>query len=753
MDSVGAYDFVAKGNVRMLLGFVVLDLIIARPTSAHTAPYITSPAFATTRSYDLATSTVPPQPPRQPAIIQQPSTSNAFTYDADNWAVFDAFNSDANRFNTYSTGDSYGDSTYCLTDNCLINTVDYYTNNGLKTITEGTVPIPVTAPHLNGLLFLIPAFIGAMGLAAMLAWKKYDVANWFATITVVLLLIFLPLMFVFASLLFPALMIQADICYGGLNLGYDMLVQQRDTICTMIGGTGPADDCVYTLDGFDIILNIPALYQDVLGGQCDSTLTDNAVLAMFNSLRDSAMLWPDEKVTAAIINFNNNTDGLTIQPLLASVLHAAAAETSTHLQDFITSLSSQLSCDALHASFSDIKSSFCCSVTSSLYWFFGSWFLIGLTSLVCGVPAAVCGRKRFAAEIPDKELRIIDRYFSKDRVLREEGYVRKGRGASVENGGGHLRRRSKGSVAPLEDDVNAIEMAYAKAEREKAEVDAALKAIEAAERAEKDRNNGGGDHGEGGVGSLAMHARGNQLDAGAERIDVIVASPSASHEPSQSGVGEDDAADVDDRRGMNTLLGGNGAGRKRPSALQHPMGLNLSRTSLGASHDSHSRSDNPSDFGLAPTPSPVPVTPLAYTDIDEEKLPETTAPTPLAILVHRPSAPHRSAAGGVFSYGEESDGEAEADDVASYARKWPSLSGREEEERKAMEQSQQGQLSQRTPSLSFASRTPVSAPPAVRPSVEGVRDGGEDSLDGDSTSEEDESSDEDEADNKMPTFR
>ena len=737
-DSVGAYDFIGRSdNVRSYL-----DLVYSSDYSTYGAIYYFGSIY---NAFDDAITVLNPN--NLLASSSTNATAATFTYDAYNWAVFDTFNADANRVNAYAGGNAYPSGTLCLTDNCLRNTVDYYTNNGLKTITGGTVPIPVTAPHLNGLLFLIPAFIAALGLAAMLAWKKYEWASGLATATVVLLLVFLPLIFVFALVLFPALMIQADVCYGGLNLGYNVLVQQRDTICTMIGGTGPADDCVYTLDGFDININIPALYQDVLGGQCDSTVTDNAVLAMFNSIRDSAMLWPDEKVAKAIINFNNNTEGLTIQPLLAAVLHSAAAETSTHLQDFITSLSSELSCDALHASFSTIKSSFCCSVTSSLYWFFGSWFLIGLTSLVCGVPAAVCGRKRFAAEIPDKELRIIDRYFSKDRVLREEGYMKKAR-SSVENAG-HLRRRSKGSVAPLDDDVNAIEMAYARAEREKAEVNAALKAIDAAERAHKDRSgSSSGGRGEAGDGGLVRHARGSRPDMGAERIDVIVASPSASNEPSQNSVG-DDAADVDDRRGLNARLGGGGnVGRKRPSALQHPMGLNQSRTSLGAPYNDNHSVSNPAgaDFNIALTPSPIPVTPLAYTDVDEEKLPATTAPTPLAILVHRPSAPAARGGGGVFSYGEDSDGEAEADDVASYARKWPSLSGRDEEEKKAIEQ-------QRTPSLSFAPSTP-SAPPAIRPSIEGVRDAGEDSLDGDSTSEEDESSgDDDDAGNHMPTFR
>ena len=759
-DSVGSYDFVNRSvNVRSYL-----DMIYSSEYSMYGAIYYLGSIVS--QFYDAITVLNPNNLVSLESISTTTTntSASAIAYDPANWASFDTFDSRANRVNAFADGSSYPSSTtLCLTDNCLHNTIDYYTQTGLQTLTAGVVPVPVTALHLNGLLFLIPAVIGLLGFAALMAWRKWGVANWLATLTVILLCVFLPLMFVFALVLFPVLVVQADVCYGGLNLGYNMLVQQRDTICTMIGGQGPADNCVYTLDGFDIILNIPALYEDVLGGQCDSSVTDNAVLAMFNSIRDSASLWPDAKVTDAIANFNNNTGGLTIQPRLASVLHSAAAETSAHLQDFITELSGQLSCDALHASFANVKSAFCCSVTSSLYWFAGSWFLIGLTCLLCGVPAAVCGRKRFAAEIPDSELKTIDRYFSKDRVLREEGYLKKGRGGSVEKDGhgGPRRRGSKGgSVAPMEDEGNAIEMAYLKAEREKAEVDAALKAIEAAERAERERN-AAGEPGEGADGGLAVRALGARRDSGGERIDVIVASPSGSHEPSQNW---QDAADRDDRRGVNAMLGGN-AQRKRPSALQHPMGINISRTSLTPSPNPNSANDY---LNSAPalTPSPFPVNPLPYTDDadDDGKLPPgTSAPTPLAILVHRPSAPGGGGGGGVFSYGEESDGEGEeeAEDVESYARKWPSLSGREEEERKAMEQSSrqgQGPLSQqRTPSLSVAASavTPVSPMRAIRPSVEGVRDTGEDSLDAESTSEEDESSedDDDEVGNHMPTFR
>ena len=668
-------------------------------------------------------------------------------YNASEWAAFTSYNGLSNRVNADHTGAAYPSGYYCLTQACLDNTVDYYTNTGLSTLTSGTIPVAVTAPHLNGLLFLVPAFIGLLGLVALGLFRSYKWSSVAASVTAGLILVFLPLVFLFAMVLFPAVMVQGDVCYGGVNLGYSLLQQQHDTVCTAIGGTGTADNCVYLVDGFSIILDLPRLYTDVLGGQCSDDATDDAVLALFNSVRSSASTWPDQKVSAAIASFNNNTAGVQLQPAFAAILHAAAQDTSASMDAFITDVAGGFTCEALSANWAAIHSSFCCSVTAALYWFFGCWFLIGLSMLGCGVPAAVCGRKRLAADIPSNELRIIDRHFSKERVLKEEGWVKKSRALSVD------RRRSQGSVVPLSAEVDAIEMAYLKAEKEKIDAEAARRAGNAGEGGAAldpaDDQPGGQGQRSGSDAQLggAMSARGS-------RIDVVVASPSASLEPSVAPRGSfsssHDGADADDRRGLNIVLGGDGAAsaRQRPASLDHPMGFNRS-------HSSYS----PRTSTSVPPRSPVvPLTPSAPAMEGEADEP----PTPMAILVHRPSlvvgeAKKRGGLG-VFSYSE--DAEEEDADPSAFVNKWPSLSLGGLEERRREEEAGDARPSvsgSRSGSvLAVVTREAdglvsavAASPPAAEQTVEGIRDAavavaGDDSSDDVSSSSGEDSDDDDE---------
>ena len=712
-------------------------------------------------------------------------------YNATEWAGFAVFNSLPNRVNVDWQGNGYPQGAYCLTQACLDNTVDYYTNTGLKTLTSGAVPLAVTVPHLNGLLFLIPAIIGLTGLVALLMFRRYAWAKSVAGLTAALLLIFLPLVWLFALVMFPFLILQGDACYGGLNLGYQVLTQHHDAVCAAIGGTGSADQCSYDVDGFSIVLNLPQLYVDVLGGKCDDGQVDDAVLALFNSVRASAAVWPQAKVAAAITAFNNNTDAVQLQPRLTAVLQSAAGDMSGRLGDFITAAAGQLTCQALAADWAAVHSSVCCGVTTSLYWFFSSWTLIGFTMMGCGVPAAICGRKRFAADIPDKELKVIDRYFSKDRVLKEEGYLRRARGSL---GGEKVRPGSRGgSVAPLNAEVDAIEMAYLRAEKEKmAAGEAAPDPAAAAAAAGPDPSappayDEAGEAGEGGMGPLHVGEAG-ALSA-RDRIDVIVASPSGSGRVSVSR-GSHEGADADDRRGVNATLGADARSRRRPQSLDHPLALN------------HSRSGQ--SLGGTLTPSPQPLTPGVggWVEGEEEeeeeeeegKVAVSEAPTPMAILVHRPSQAGRghaasagSSRGAVFSYaqaGEEEEEVGGGQDPASYANKWPSLSLGGLEEKKGEEDEggsgrvvagsvasvgsmgsvsgrsggsrsgrvtgyaatpiQMAQVGTRLGSMGGLGSTPGSRVAAVSRSAEGVPESGsvESSLD-ESTSEEDISEDED----------
>ena len=591
---------------------------------------------------------------------------------------FSTFNQLANRVNADHNGNSYGDAIYCLTDACISNTIHYYSTTSIHSMTSGAVPLSVTLQNLNGLLYLIPTLIAVLGFSAMLFWRKYRYASRISSLTAALILIFLPLIFLLAVVTFPFVLLQGDMCYGGENVGYNVLTARQDTICSAIGGTGTAATCEYSLDGFSILLNLPQLYTDVLSGQCEDGLEDDAVLSVFNSIRASAVTWPVGKISAALSQFSNNSLGVRVQPLLSSVLYRAAEDASDHLLQLIGSLSSNVTCSALNADWLQVKSAFCCSTTTAMYWMLGCWLLIGLSMLCCGLPAAVCGRKRFAADIDVRHLRLIDRYFDKERVLKEEAWARNRR-ASMELLRG--RRRSTahsraGSVAPLGEEVHAIEMAHLKVEREKAEQEAALKAMRKAEAMSLGGAATPPQRGQEGDRAHLQPGEGVRGDS-RSRIEVVVPSPSGSvetsvhrFEPPSAGSESSDASDAGsveqqrERRGQSMPLHRGGeAGkregeRSRPRTLQHPMALNYSD-----SGQSPSPLLSPSSFGSLSqprTPQPVPSAPVQ---------PRSEAPTPMAVFIHnaRPSLAVGIGASAavsqrVFSYARDSDSDGEKEE-------------------------------------------------------------------------------------------
>ena len=750
-ESLGSYDFVSRSaKLRSYL-----DLLYTSDQLQFGSIHWLASIFTLfTSSLTVINPTNYPLPSPSPNSTAA-SSPIIDQYNASQWSTFTDFNQQRNRVNVDSQGDAYPSGAYCLTQACLDNTVDYYTDTGLQTLTSGAVPIPVTVPHLNGLLFLIPAFIGGFGLVALALYRSYKWSSWVASVTAGLILAFLPLIFIFAMLLFPLVIVQGDVCYGGVNLGYSMLQERSDAVCAQIGGQGTADNCVYFIDDdFSIILNLPELYRDVLGGQCSDSDVDDAVLALFNSVRASAEVWPAAKVAAAVTAFNNDSsDAVQLQPGLTGLLQAAAADTSVHLDAFITSLAEGVSCESLHSDWQAIHSSFCCSVTTAMYWFCGCWFLIGLTLLGCGVPAAVCGRKRLAAVIPEKELRVIDRHFSKDRVLKDEGWLRRSRAmeAMAAKGGVGRDGRSSRSVAPLEGEVEAIEMAYAKAEKDKAEgaADAAADPKPPADGADEGGDGSGPiPRGSGNVSAIGRSAR-------PSAIDVALPSPaSAEHRsPSYS----HSAADVDDRRGLNAALGGDRGGG-RAQSVDHPLALNrgstpsprMSSEGMGEVVGVSPRVSGVGRMGASPR-----VVAGAGAGAGEG---EEVPPTPMAILVHRPLAlsPKR----GVFSYVEDGEEEDGGGDVTSYQKKWPSLSSGALEERKVGCTTGAGEVDGgRGGSMGGYVRTPVlmaavggggvgmsglSSGGVRRAGVEGELEEektGEDSLD-ETSSEEEESSEE-----------
>ena len=306
-----------------------------------------------------------------------------------------------NRWNVDSSGATYTDERVCMTDTCLHNSIDWYYTQPLSTTTYHNVHV---APQtVTGPLLLLPFLLGVLGLASMSVWWSYRCSKALASLTACLVFCTVPLLFILAGFIFPLAMLQGDVCYGGANVGYQYVQAKQDAACTsFLGGVGTATDCVVGVDSLNATLDITGLLHTVVTGQCGSsgsaTSPPNSYDALFASLSSSAVSWPYTRV-ATVASALSNSSSITIQPTLYAVLNSTARNASTQLLTLISTINSTLSCERLYTDLTAVHSSFCCSLTSSLYWALSVWFLLSFTLCCCEGPAAIFGRKRFASRL------------------------------------------------------------------------------------------------------------------------------------------------------------------------------------------------------------------------------------------------------------------------------------------------------------------------------------------------------------------
>ena len=325
----------------------------------------------------------------------------AFHYFA---SVFDQFTGQDNvadptvdgegRWDDGPDGQQYAGGRVCMTDTCLHNSVDWYYGQPLSTTTS--VNLHLSPKTVTGPLLLLPFFLGLMGLASMCAWWSYRWSSALASVTACAVFCVVPPLFVLAGFAFPVAVLQGDLCYGGANVGYQYVQAKQDTACNaFLGGTGTASDCVVGVDSLNATVDITGLLQAVATGQC---VPDNGFDAVYSSLSTAAATWPATRVdTLAEALYNSSS--IAIQPTLYSLLDATAANASVQLVALIGAVQSQLSCAAVYSDLMTVRSSFCCSLTSSLYWALSVWFLLSFTLCCCEGPAAIIGRKRFSERL------------------------------------------------------------------------------------------------------------------------------------------------------------------------------------------------------------------------------------------------------------------------------------------------------------------------------------------------------------------
>ena len=305
------------------------------------------------------------------STLYSPTVSQfgAFHYFA---AIFDQFTGQdnlidpaidsPNRWNEDTQGNEYDNGRVCMTDGCLHNSIDWYYSQPLSTTTSFNVH--VSPQTVTGPLFIFPALLGVMGLLCLLGWWSYRCSKAMASITACVVFCAVPLLFFLAAFVFPIAMLQGDLCYGGANVGYQYVQAKQDTACNdFLGGVGTATDCVVGVDSLNTTVDITGLLQTIATGQCDSS-SANSFDAVFASLSAAAVTWPQtrvETVAAAL----SNTSSITIQPTLYGLLNGTAVNASVLLVGLIEQVQSTLSCERLYGDLMTVKSSFCCSLSSS----------------------------------------------------------------------------------------------------------------------------------------------------------------------------------------------------------------------------------------------------------------------------------------------------------------------------------------------------------------------------------------------------
>ena len=290
----------------------------------------------------------------------------------------------------------YTNNTYCLTDDCLNNSVDYYWTQDVSRTTQWNVhmsPATVTGP-----LLLLPFFLALMGLlCTMLCWS-YKWSNAAASITAIVVFLLVPLIFVVAAFTFPFALLQGDVCRGGANALYDAMLARQATLCTeWFGGVGTAEQCTISTANLNATVNVQAVVYDVASGNCNADF-NNALDDAFASLRLSLATWPLSRVASLTASLASSSS-IILQPQLQAIVDSSAQVATQRLDLFLLNVQSTLTCTSLHSQLVAVQSSFCCSLTSSLYWAASAWFLIAFTLCCCEGPAAVYGSKRFSERL------------------------------------------------------------------------------------------------------------------------------------------------------------------------------------------------------------------------------------------------------------------------------------------------------------------------------------------------------------------
>jgi len=301
----------------------------------------------------------------------------------------------------------YEDGSVCVTDECLKNAIDYYSEAPVSSYTP--IPLNISRHTLFGVLFTIPMIVCALGILTLFNSRAgYGI--------VIMSALMMPVLFiVVGSAIFPVLLGVSDVCAGIESTIYTSLVNVHPVLCDQLGSTfNQMDGLCYTqVDlGSNITQNVefdlPEIFKSVTM-QCSGSSVANSVertagepIARLFKLTDQGPV--AVKAVVNLINSQLRAMGIFVRQLLQDDISASEGDIEILVNTFIAELQSTTDCSALSSSYDSMKQAICCDLGSSLYWSIVPWYLIAFLLLFCGVPCGVLATSRLHDTDTSREL-------------------------------------------------------------------------------------------------------------------------------------------------------------------------------------------------------------------------------------------------------------------------------------------------------------------------------------------------------------
>lgn len=358
-----------------------------------------------------------------------------------------------------AAGVPYAGGKVCLTKACLTASLATINSGGLgswHSVAPAMLPaLPISAPvtreHVLLALWLPPAIAVLLCLWALLpcccrtpAWRKVP-----ASCAAGVMVCQMPCIFILTALLWPLIMVLGDVCASGVNVGQNYILSQGDALCSSISGVGSARNCsldvpLPLLGSLRASLDIPSLYSGVAGA-CGAS-------DPLRSLASQAARLLAPLPLASARSALGASD--LLRPPLTDIVLRAANTSGALLGALLEAEGGALACAPLNAALGSLREAICCDALPPLVWYVASWYLMAWAMLLCGLPAACLGRKRFP---PQPWGRAYEEAMAEALPLEERlgeagsagGALHAGGGGGEEEGAGAPRRAAPKGRPPV----------------------------------------------------------------------------------------------------------------------------------------------------------------------------------------------------------------------------------------------------------------------------------------------------------------